>query len=532
MKIKGVVVVMLLVCAITGCQSHKNTGEGTNKTQVTAYVGTNIFEESLDPVKGAMSYGYSFTNNALLKVDVNSEYVGDLAESYSISEDALTYTFYLKKGIRFSDGSDFTANDVVFTYETVHNNQAENENVDLTRLESVIARDDFTVEFHLKEPYSPFLDTTAMLQIVPEDAYDSEVFDTMPVGTGPWKVVQYDSNQQIILEANENYYDGAPKLQRVTLVYMEQDAAFAAADSGQLDIVMVGANYATAQVAGMRLEALETMDVRNVSLPVRREQTRKDKNGKEVLIGNNVTSDKAVRQALDTGIDRQLIIEYAFNGVGVPAQSFTSNLVWANTKEVADGNREQAEEILENAGWIDEDRDGIREKDGVICRFTVYASAGDKERYLLAMALAEDAKNLGIQIDVKTATWDEITTLQNTSGVVWGWGQYSPTVLYSLFSSDLFLTGGYDNVVGYDNPLVDDKIRQALNSNKKEDAISAWKEVQSIASEDYPYLYLVNIQHCYFVKEGLNLCKDTQIPHPHGHGSPIICNMKDWSWMQ
>lgn len=502
------------------------------KKEVTAYVGTNIFEGSLDPVKGAMSYGYSFTSNALLKVNSNSEYEGDLAESYNISDDALTYTFQLKKGITFSDGSDFNAEDVVFTYETVHNNQANNENVDLTRLESVRAVDDYTVEFLLKEPYSPFFDIAAMLQIVPSDIYDSDTFDTMPIGTGPWKVVQYDSNQQIILEANENYYEGAPKLDKVTLVYMDQDAAFAAAGSGQLDIVMVGANYGGETIAGMTLESFETMDVRNVSLPVREEQTLTDSEGKEVTIGNNVTSDKAVRQALSVGIDRSTIIEHAFNGVGVPAKSFTKNLVWANAQEVSDGDRQQAAQILEDAGWVDEDGDGIREKNGVKSEFTVYAPGGDNDRYLLAVALAEDAMNLGIHIDVKTATWDEIITLQNTCGVVWGWGQYSPTVLYSLFQSDLFLTGGYDNVVGYDNPAVDDKISEALSSNNQEDAIKAWKEVQQMADGDVPYLYLVNIEHCYFVKDGLNLSKDTQIPHPHGHGSPIICNMKDWSWTE
>ena len=77
-------------------------------------------------------------------------------------------------------------------------------------------------------------------------------------------------------------------------------------------------------------------------------------------------------------------------------------------------------------------------------------------------ALAENAKNLGIDIQVKTATWDEVTTLQNTAGIVWGWGQYSPTVLYSLFKSDLFLTGGYDNVVGYKNDVVDQKLMRLL----------------------------------------------------------------------
>ena len=149
--------IFVLCITLIGCGERKQSSD--TKTDVTAFVGTNIFEGSLDPVKGAMSYGYSFTNNALLKVDLNSEYIGDLATDWEISEDSLTYTFHLRKGVKFSDGSDFTADDVVFTYETVHNNQANNENVDLTRLASVTALDDYTVEFRLSEPYSPFFDT-------------------------------------------------------------------------------------------------------------------------------------------------------------------------------------------------------------------------------------------------------------------------------------------------------------------------------------------------------------------------------------
>lgn len=523
----------VLTMSFTACGNK--TSESSNAKAdvddgIKAFVGTTIFEQSLDPVKGAMSYGYSFTNNALLNVNPDSEYAGDLATDWTISQDALTYTFNLRENVKFSDGSDFTAEDVVFTYETVHENQANNENVDLTRLESVTAVDEYIVEFKLSEPYSPFLDTTAMLQIVPSDAYDSDLFDTQPIGTGAYKVVQYDANQQIILSANEDYFGGAPAIKKVTLVYMDSDAAYAAAQSGNLDIVMVGANYAAEKIDGMTLEKFETMDVRNVSLPVQKETTVTDSEGNEVIAGNNVTSDKAVREALSIGIDRQEIIDNAFNSVGAPAVNFTDNLVWASTETYEDARVEEAQKLLEDAEWVDSNNDGIREKDGQQCTFDVYAPGGDTDRYNLAVAFAENAKNLGIEIVVKTATWDEVITLQNTAGVVWGWGQYSPTVLYSLFKSDLFLTGGYDNVVGYNNAEVDTKINEALSAHSQEDAIAAWKEVQSLADSDYPYLYLVNIQHCYFISDDLDVSIETQIPHPHGHGSPVICNMADWAW--
>ena len=525
----------LIMIGVTGCQSaHQNNSnvqtEVNQKNDVIAYVGTSIFDGSLDPIKGAMSYGYAFTNNALLKVDPNSTYVGDLATDWLISEDALTYTFNLKKGIKFSDGSDFTAEDVVFTYEMVRDHQAQNENVDLTFLESIKAIDEDTVEMKLSEPYSPFFDTVAMLQIVPSDAYESTLFDTMPIGTGAYKVLQYDTNQQIILEINPYYFGEKPEIEKVTLVYMESDAAFSAAQSGQLDIVMVGAGYANETIPEMTLEAFETMDVRNISLPVQPEQIIKTPEGQEMVIGNNVTCDDAVRKALSIGLNRAMIIEDAFNGIGVPAVHFTNNLRWANPDTYEDGRLEEAKGILEEAGWRDTNGDGLREKEGLECRFEVYAPGGDEDRYRLAVAMAEHAMDLGIKIGVKTTTWDEVTTLQFTSGIVWGWGQYSPTVLYSLFASDLFLSGGYDNVVGFNNPEVDHKITEALSANNQEEAINAWQEVQTIADAAYPYLYLVNIEHCYFVNNNLDLSIETQIPHPHGHGSPIICNMADWRW--
>ena len=493
---------------------------------ITAYVGTNIFNSSMDPVKGFMSYGYDFINNALIRVNPESEYTADLATDWTVSDDALTYTYHLRDDVRFSDGSEFTSEDVKFTYEEVMNNQANNENVDLTRLDSVETPDDYTVVFHLKEPYSPFLDTTAMLQIVPSDSYDSDSFDTKPVGTGAWKVVEYGANQQIILEANEDYFEGAPQIKRVTLVYMDQDAAYAAASSGQLDVVMVSPNYADEKIDGMTLQSFETMDVRQISLPMNPSGTG-EKDGETVETGNDVTSDPAVREALAVGIDRQTIINNALNGVGVPAETFTDNLVWANTQEYQDNQTDEAEKIMEDGGWTMGD-DGIYQKDGLRCSFDLIAPGGDEDRYALAEALADNAKNLGIEINVKTASWDEIMTLQYTTPVVWGWGQFSPTVIQSLFSSDLYLHGAYDNPAGYSNEKVDQDIENALSANNQEDAINYWKDAQNIADADHPYLYIVNIRHCYFVKDNLDLSPETQIPHPHGHGSPVICNMKDW----
>ena len=132
-------VMALLLCA---CGTPTDAGNGAmddNSESINIYIGGNIFEQSMDPVKGFMSYGYPFVNEPLIQADTNSEYVPDLATDWKVSDDALTYTFTLREGVKFSDGSNLTADDVVFTYKQVQNNQANNENVDLTRLESVKA---------------------------------------------------------------------------------------------------------------------------------------------------------------------------------------------------------------------------------------------------------------------------------------------------------------------------------------------------------------------------------------------------------
>ena len=510
-------------------ESADSTVEAADDAEsINVYIGGSIFDSSMDPVKGFMSYGYPFVNEALIQADTNSEYVADLATDWEVSEDALTYTFNLREGVTFSDGTPFTAEDVVFTYEEVQKNQANNENVDLTKLKSVEADGDYKVVFTLNECYSPFLDTVAMLQIVPSDSYNSETFDTAPIGTGAYKVAQYDTNQQIILQVNDSYWGGTPDIEQVNIISMDQDTAYSNAVSGQLDVVMVGSTYINETIDSMTLHKLETMDVRNVSLPTLTEQVMKDSQGNEYNVGNNVTSDIAVRKALSIGINRQEIIDNAFNGEGKPAVNFTDNLPWASTDDYEDNQVDEAKKILEDAGWTDTDGDGIREKGDLKCSFDLIAPGNDEDRYKLATALAENAKNLGIEINVRNESWDVAVVEENTTPIVWGWGQFSPTVIYSTYDSEMFLEAQYANVTGYTNADCDAAIEKAFAASNQADANAAWKEAQAIGDSEYPYLYLVNIEHSYFVKDNLDISEATQIPHPHGHGSPIICNLKDW----
>nr|WP_027872144.1 ABC transporter substrate-binding protein [[Eubacterium] cellulosolvens] len=542
-KMRILALATAVMATLTGCGSAASTGSSSevaststaamtnaddDNESINIYVGGSIFDNSMDPVKGFMTYGYAFVNEPLIQVNKDSEYVPDLATGWTVSDDALTYTFDLRKGVKFSDGSDFTAEDVVFTYQQVKDNQADNENVDLTKLASVKADGDYKVEFTLTEPYSPFLDITAMQQIVPSDAYDGEAFNEAPIGTGAYKVAQYDANQQIILQVNDQYWDNTPDIEQVNIIKMDQDTAYSNAVSGQLDVVMVSSTYINENIKGMSLHKLETMDVRNISLPTLPEQKMKDSKGNEYEVGNKVTSDLAVRKALAIGIDRETIIKNAFNGEGKPSVNFTDNLPWASTETYDDNQVDEAKKLLDEAGWK-EGSDGIREKDGVRCSFDVIAPGNDEDRYKLATAVAESAKNLGIEIKVRNESWDVAVEEENKTPIVWGWGQYSPMVIQNLYDSSMFLEAQYANVSGFNNADCDKAIENAFNATNQADANKYWKEAQKIGDAEYPYLFIVNIEHSYFINDKLDISEDTQIPHPHGHGSPIVCNLKDWT---
>ena len=126
------------------------------------------------------------------------------------------------------------------------------------------------------------------------------------------------------------------------------------------------------------------------------------------------------------------------------------------------------------ARWTDEDGDGVREKNGVRCAFEVYTPSDEKDRYQLAVATAQSAKELGIEITVKETTWDEITKASYRAGVVWGFGQFDPSVLHQLFSSDTFLTTEYGNTAGYENARVDALMGEALLTDDHGEAVEKW----------------------------------------------------------
>ena len=221
----------------------------------------------------------------------------DLATDVQVSEDGMIWTVKIRDDVKFADGEALTAEDVAFTYNTVKATSSVN---DFTMLKEAVAVDDTTVEFHMEKEYSIWPYTMAIVGIVPEHAY-GPAYGSNPIGSGRYIMKQWDKGQQVIFEANPDYYGEAPKMKKVTVLFMDEDAAFAAILAGQVDLAYTAASYSEQTIEGYELLSFASVDNRGFNLPAVPQTT--DASGN--VIGNDFTSDVLVRRAINIGIDRE-----------------------------------------------------------------------------------------------------------------------------------------------------------------------------------------------------------------------------------
>ena len=438
---------------------------------------------------------------------------GDLATSWEASEDGLTWTVTIRDDVSFTDGEPLTASDVAFTYNTVKAASSVN---DFTMLDFAEAIDNTTVVFHMVTPYSIWPYTMAIVGIVPEHAYDPATYGSHPIGSGRYTLVQWDLGQQVSLEANPNYYGEAPKIRRVTILFMEEDAAFLAVQAGQVDLAYTSATYSDQSPAGYSLLSCESVDNRGINLPTE---------------GNPVTSDLAVRRAINIGVDRQEMIDHILNGHGTPAYSVCDKLPWYEPASQVDYDPEGAAALLDEAGWV-LGEDGVRVKDGVRAELNILYATGDSVRQALAADLAGQLAELGFACTIEGVGWDTAYDRALTEPLVWGWGAHTPMELYNLYHT---MPGtGTALYSPYANPTVDAYMDQALASSDLEESYALWRKAQwdgttGVTQDgDIPWVWLVNVNHLYWVRDGLQVAE--QKIHPHGHGWSIVNNVDQWTW--
>ena len=533
-KIIAVLLALTMALSIVACGSNEtpNTdGQTGSQTKDTVVIAIGDEPTTLDPTKGWGHGNAPIMQSTLVRYNADMTFVNDLATGYTLSEDGLVWTFTIRQDAYFTDGEQVTAHDVAFTLETA---KVAMGSIDLTFMDRAVATDDFTVVITLNTPTFWFLNTLASVGIVPEHAY-SEDYGTNPtVTSGPYKFVEWRSQEQLVLEANENYYGEVPNIQRVVIVFMGEDAALAAVQAGQVDAAITSATLAVNQVAGYHIERIATADCRGFTLPVLPAEGKAAQNG--APIGNNVTCNIEIRQAIAYAIDRDLIADVALNGYATPAYSENDGMPWNNSAVKIETNVEYAKQLLEDAGWADTDGDGIVEKNGVKAEFSCLYPASDSARQAILLACVELLKEIGISVIPEGLSWDEISLRMFSEAVMMGWGAANPSETYFLYQSEGALLDDYYNPEGYMSEITDaylDAARQALTA---EEAYENFRNVQwngeagTAMIGEAPWVWIVNLDHVYFVRDGLSIGQ--QYVHPHGSNFPFLQNIQDWKWAE
>ena len=531
-----IVSAVMAALLISGCQNDAGRASQSNRAGQQTEAGGSVVvvmdpssepEAGFDPAYGwgAGEHVHEPLIQSTLTVTNTDLTIGyDLATAYGASEDGLTWTVEIRDDVKFTDGEPLTAEDVAFTYNTVKESSSVN---DFTMLDYAEAVSDTTVLFHMTRPFSIWPYTMAIVGIVPEHAYNSADYGSNPIGSGRYILKQWDRGQQVILEANPDYYGEEPKMKQVTILFMEEDAAFLAAQAGEADLVYTSATYSDQSIDGYSLASYASVDNRGFNLPAAEETT--DEEGRTA--GNDLTSEVRERRAINIGIDRQEMIDNVLNGYGTPAYSICDGLPWYNEASEVEYDPEGAAALLDEAGWI-MNGDGVREKDGTKAELNLLYAAGDSVRQALAADFANQLGELGISCTIEGVGWDTAYDRALSEPLIWGWGAHTPMELYNIYHT----IEGTDSArySPYSNPAVDEYMDQALACSDLEESYGLWQKAQwdgttGVTQEgDIPWVWLVNIDHLYWVRDGLQVAE--QKIHPHGHGWSVVNNVDQWSW--
>lgn len=528
----GIIACIILVIAIVAVASILGSSKDDNPTHivVTMMGHAGEPETGFNPLTGWGCGHLNFNpliQSTLLTSDENGSFIGDLATNYTISSDGLTWTVNIRDDVKFSNNASLKASDVAFTFNEAKTSNSE---LDMSNLEEAKAINDTTIEFKLKKAQSTFVYNLRYVGIVPEEGYNNETYGANPIGSGPYKLKQWDKGQQAILEVNENYYGKKPYFTQLTLLFPEENTAFELVKSHQADVVQAPFTSLNQSVDGYKLINYTSPRAQGLSLPYLNNTGLTTDNGHPV--GNNVTADIAIRKALNIGIDRTAIINSVYKGYGKAEYTGVDSQIYSNTEaKVTDNNTEEAKNILEQANWKDTNGDGIREKDGQNASFKLYYSSKDQSRQSLATVVSEQAKNLGINIELVGTDWDTIYQNMYSEAVIMQQSSDDPyrTVYQQYHSKENFSEDDYMNPNAYNNSEVDNILDEALSSTNQNESNNLWAKAAYTGStgfgpnSDAPWLWVADYNYCYFVKDGIDMGKQPIM------GQDYLANICDWT---
>ncbi len=432
----------------------------------------------------------------LLDRKANGDMIPAIAESVpSAASDGVTYTFKLRKDVKWSDGQPVTSDDVLFTYNLMFDPSYKDVNSprrgDLEKnLASITAPDQFTFVFKTKKVWAKFITSQTTYGILPKHvlgslapkALNTAPFDSNPtVVNGAFKFVKWDKSQQVVLARNDTYYRGAPLLdQFVFKVVPDSVAAGNQLKTGELDAGIFSASLVDTMRTAPNVD-LKIFDGPSFDYYGYQNDPAKP--------SYKFFGAKTVRQALLYALDRQKIVDSVYFGQAILATGFEPTVSWAydpNVKPKYTFDKKKAEEMLDAAGW-EKGASGIREKDGVPFRFEILTNVGNKERENLIVVMQQQWKDIGVDASPKPIQFQQLVTQLTNQRTfdcfMLGFNLDPDPDQAEIWGSESARPGGF-NGMPYKNPEADRLFEDALETLDRNKRKEIYFKIQDIFAED------------------------------------------------
>lgn len=503
-----------------------------------------VLAESSTPVS-AQYYTAFLVNEALLKVDHDFNLIpGLLAEvptldNGGISPDFRVYTLRLRPGLLWDDGSPLTANDIVFTWRWVNDTtNAAYTTHGWEKVESIdVSADGLTAVVTLKDAFAFWLDEAVIgMGIAPQKALEAagskDAFNQHVVGNGPFRMVEWRVGDVLTFERNPNYYRGPAKLDRVIVrIIPDSNGLSAALRAGDIQVAI---GLGTSDAA--QLKTAPNVNLITTTWPQLERVFFSQTVPGEPNTPHPILTDKAVRKALVIAGNLDEILDSVYFGINPRAVNELSGTSYFNTNlKPYPYDPEEAKRSLEEAGWVDTDGDGVREKDGVRLSLTYSTASGNRPRESTQAILQQAWADVGIEVAIQN--YPAPSFFGGWQGIAWGrrydMAQFSNGIfalqpnLSDWWHSDSIPTpekpfgNGHS---GWSNPRVDELLDEHRHGVTDARAREILNEVQQIIYDDYAMLPLFSAATIFGVRSSVHNVNPTAF----GVHAGLFWDVYDW----
>lgn len=510
---------VLLLSLFTGCgatsaelpdSSTQSTTQSSSDESVLRYALESSPKGLFSPLLSTTTYDNNVNNlvySPLILLDENNEYQPGLAEKYEFSDDKLTLTFNLRKGVKWHDGEEFTADDVAFTFTSIadpkYTGSRFNEISKITgakeyhdgkadSVSGIKVIDSNTISFTYTEVYAPALSNFSQRGIIPKHIWSKvDIADwenqsdllNKPIGTGSFKLTDFKPDQYVELVKNDSYFGGAPKIDKFIFKVTNTETELSELAKGDLDIVTLSS------IKEDELKELKDQGIKIAEKPSANYQFMTMNSNREIF------KDKKVRQAITYAINRKAMMNSLLGEHGQVVNAPLSLAGWVYPESGLnsyDYNVDKAKELLKDAGW--NENNGVLEKDGKKFEVELIVPTGNKSREQSAPIIQQNLKDVGITVNI--TTMDIASAMAKTKGE----GDYDMALLgFTLevdpgdadrYWSSSIANGSQFNFSNFINSKSDELIDKATKTVDREERKQIYAEWAKLMNEEVPYVFL------------------------------------------